>query len=546
MTSSDPVDELRARLQAALGDGYAVETPLGQGGFAVVFRVMDRSLRRPLAVKVMSPQLTGGGDALERMRREAETIAQLTHPNIVPLHFIGQKDDLFYLAMQMVAGGSLADRLEREPRLPVREATRIFAEIADALGYAHARGVVHRDIKPHNILLDETTGRALLTDFGIARAEGNANITTTGVVLGTPAYLSPEQVTGDVVDHRADIFSLGIVAYEMFAGSKPYDGPTAGAAMMKRLGAPPQRLDRVRSDAPKSVVAVVERCLVVNPEERLSSASEIAKALTGEIALPARPARTSTRIGVAAAGLAVAAIAIAAWTLKDAPPVAPPVAAVEPVDSGMVLIPAGSYRIGSDSGPPNAAPAHTVQLAAFGIGRTEVSIFEFARWVSVTGASAKYPLAVDPGLPVTGVTMPEAKAYCEWKHPDGGRLPTEQEWEAAARGTAGRLYAWGDEWNPDAATVGDSAPRPAGSRPLGRTPEGIEDMIGNVWEWTSSPFVPYGRPVPANPARFVLRGGGFNSLVSVANAVFRTGAAPVLPRSELAATGFRCAMNARQ
>ena len=139
--------------------------------------------------------------------------------------------------------------------------------------------------------------------------------------------------------------------------------------------------------------------------------------------------------------------------------------------------------------------------------------------------------------------MPEAAAYCAWKYPDGGRLPTEEEWEAAARGPSARTYAWGSTWTPGAANVGTNAIARVGLHPLGRTPEGLEDMTGNVWEWTSSPFVSYGKAVTGMPAQFVIRGGGFNSIERAAAAFFRAGAAPVLQRDQLAVTGFRCAMS---
>src|ERR1043166_1890064 len=165
------VDELKQRLQSALGDQYAVEKPLGAGGFAVVYLVRDLSLKRSLAVKVLSPDLITSKTVLERFRREAETVAQLSHPNIVPLHFIGQKDDLLYLAMACIDGGSVADRLEKQGPLPVAEVERVTMEVASALAHAHKRGVIHRDIKPQNVLIDSDSGRSLVTDFGIARTQ---------------------------------------------------------------------------------------------------------------------------------------------------------------------------------------------------------------------------------------------------------------------------------------------------------------------------------------------------------------------------------------
>ena len=152
-----------------------------------MYLVRDVHLKRKLAVKVLSPDLIASHSVLERFRREAETVAQLSHPNIVPLHFIGQKDDLVYLVMEAIGGGSLADRLQREKQLPIDDAARIFSEVASALAHAHKRGVVHRDIKPQNVLLDAESGRALVTDFGIARTAEGGSLTATGMVVGTPA-----------------------------------------------------------------------------------------------------------------------------------------------------------------------------------------------------------------------------------------------------------------------------------------------------------------------------------------------------------------------
>ena len=218
-------EQLAAQLQEALGEAYRVENPLGEGGFAVVYLVRDLNLKRRLAVKVLSPDLITSRTVLDRFRREAETVAQLSHPHIVPLHFIGQKDGLLYLVMECIDGGSLADRIEKEGRLPPAEVARILREVASALDYAHKRGVIHRDIKPHNVLMEAETGRSLVTDFGIARTAEGGSLTATGMLVGTPAYLSPEQVAGEGGDHRADIYALGVLPTKCSPGSRPLPVP---------------------------------------------------------------------------------------------------------------------------------------------------------------------------------------------------------------------------------------------------------------------------------------------------------------------------------
>jgi serine/threonine-protein kinase len=208
---------------------------------------------------------------LERFRREAETVAQLSHPNIVPVHFIGERDGLLWLAMQCVDGGSIADRLVREGPIPVDDAIRITTEIASGLAHAHKRGVIHRDIKPANVLVDEESGRCLVTDFGIARTIDTAALTATGVMLGTPAYLSPEQITGEPIDHRVDIYALGVMLYEMLAGRLPFERATPTAAMMKRLGGPPDSVTMVRPDVPGQISAVIGTCLAADPAARFQN-----------------------------------------------------------------------------------------------------------------------------------------------------------------------------------------------------------------------------------------------------------------------------------
>lgn len=550
-----PIEQLAEQLRGALGEGYAVERALGAGGFAVVFLVRDLNLKRKLAVKVLSPDLITSKSVLERFRREAETVAQLSHPHIVPLHFIGQKDDLLYLAMECIDGGSLAERIEQEGRLSTEEAARILAEVASALDYAHKRGVIHRDIKPHNVLLQAETGRSLLTDFGIARTAEGSSLTATGMVVGTPAYLSPEQVTGEPSDHRADIYALGVVAYEMLAGKPPFTGPTSTAVLMKRLAGPPPSLTTLRPEVPESLAAVIEGMLEPDPAKRFQTAGEVVRGLRGDSVIsgsvsaesrraPRPKSRAPLVIGSVAAAVAIAAALGLGLLRRDRPA---PVAAV---DADMVHIAGGQYQIGADSGPLNARPAHTETVKDFGLDMREVSVGEYADYVRTGKATAPWKTMPDSMMPVTGVTYGNAMNYCAWRHPPNGRLPTEIEWEAAARGLSGREFPWGNSWDPSAANTQSAArnqPAPVGSYPRGATPEGVHDMVGNVWEWTMTPMSGYpGHPVPDSMKRYyVIRGGAFNTADSLATATYRGYLSPQTAPADLSFTGFRCAMPVR-
>ena len=560
---SPQIDALGIRLQAALGEAYAVEGQLGAGGFAVVYAVRDLTLKRKLAVKVLSPDIIASHSVLERFRREAETIAQLSHPHIVPLHFVGERDGLVYLAMAAIDGGTLAERLDREGPLSIEETVRILAEVASALAHAHKRGVIHRDIKPENVLLDAESGRALVTDFGIARtAEGGA-LTATGLVMGTAAYLAPEQLSGEPPDRRGDIYALGVMGYQMLAGRLPFEGATPVAILMKRMAGPPESLKALRSDVPDALNGLIASCLAIEAADRPNDAGDIARALRGASPVSGAPtsARTAgpkvsraptTRV-VAMVGLLAAIVATTTLilTARGRTPVTPVRSSVPTpaVDSSMILIQGGAYTIGSATGPEASRPAHTVTLETFGIDAREVTVGQYEAFARATGAASPWG-AVRPrsDIPVTGVTLAEAMRYCAWRHPDRGRLPREEEWEAAARGAEGRMYPWGDRWDPSAANTGSrrSGPVEVGSYPRGRSPLGVDDLIGNVWEWTSSPYRPYdAKDTAAGSGLYVIRGGAYKAYDEVSTAIYRGRVDPAAARSDLDATGFRCAMTAR-
>ena len=273
-------DVMHDRVVVAVGDLYDVQGELGRGGMALVYRAIDRRLKRAVALKVLPPELAFREEVRRRFLREAETSARLNYQNIVPIYSVDEKNGIVYLVMALVDGETLAARLARAPRMNNDEVRRLLREVAGALAYAHARGVVHRDIKPENILIDRESGRAMVTDFGIARAaEGDAKLTVTGVVIGTPAYMSPEQALGEKeADGRSDIYSLGVVGYLMLTGELPFKASNTPSMMMKHLTERLRPVRELRPDAPADLAAIVEHALAKKPEDRFPSAAEMASA----------------------------------------------------------------------------------------------------------------------------------------------------------------------------------------------------------------------------------------------------------------------------
>src|SRR5215470_6223844 len=271
------MSDLQDRLQAALGDAYQVERELGGGGMSHVFLAQETALGRRVVVKVLPPEMAAGVN-IERFRREIQLAASLQHPHIVPLHAAAQVGDLFYYTMPLVEGESLRTKLSREGERPVGEAVRILRDVADALAYAHAHGVVHRDIKPDNILVSGQ--HALVTDFGVAKAVSDSakgsTLTSLGVALGTPAYMAPEQAAADPhVDHRADLYAVGAMAYEMLCGRPPFTGMTPQAMLAAHVTQAPQPVTANRPAVPQALNALVMRCLEKKPADRVQRADEL-------------------------------------------------------------------------------------------------------------------------------------------------------------------------------------------------------------------------------------------------------------------------------
>jgi serine/threonine-protein kinase len=280
-------------LSEALGAAYTVEGEIGRGGMGVVFRARDERLKRRVAIKVLPPELAYQQEIRARFTREAEMAARLSHPHIVPIHAVGEGSGLVYFVMGYVDGESLAARLKRRGRLPVEECRRIMKEVADALSAAHALPVIHRDIKPDNILLEGTRGRVVVTDFGIAKALSSgsgATLTSAGVAIGTPQYMSPEQAAGEKeIDGRSDLYSLGIVSYQMLTGDLPFNAPSVAGVLMKQITEMPHPIQETRPDCPEDLALAVMRCLEKDPENRWPSADALRRALEARTVTGYRP-----------------------------------------------------------------------------------------------------------------------------------------------------------------------------------------------------------------------------------------------------------------
>ena len=292
-----PEDELGTHVAQVLSANYELESEVGRGGMGIVYCARDRRLKREIAIKVLPPELSFRADIRQRFLREAETAAQLNHQNIVPIYTVEEKDNLVYFVMAYIKGDNLGQRLQQHGPMPPVEVRRILREVAEALAYAHNRNVIHRDIKPDNIIIDDETGRAMVTDFGIARAltdSGDSRLTATGMAIGTPAYMSPEQSAGDrAIDGRSDLYSLGVVGYQMLCGQTPFVASNTPSMLVKHLSEKPIPVDERWPDLPQDISRAVMICLEKDPNDRFPNAAAFAVALSGG-SMPTLATRAST------------------------------------------------------------------------------------------------------------------------------------------------------------------------------------------------------------------------------------------------------------
>jgi len=626
-----PLQALESLIGKLLDGRYRIESLLGSGGMGVVYRATHIHLDTQVAVKILNPELVANQSAIERFRREARAAGRINHPNAIQVTDFGvTAEKIVYLVMEIVCGPSLREVIQQERAIDYRRAVSLMDQVCAAVEAAHQSGVIHRDLKPDNILIQRlgSAEKVKVLDFGIAKlreqtpsAASNFTLTEKGTIIGTPQYMSPEQCRGEELDNHSDIYSLGIILYEMLSGRIPFDGGTPYEIIAKHLKDAPRPVREMLPAVPESIERVVMRAIEKEPPLRQSSATELSTELrdaveaeerrlsaetlpyalptepsaavltseappsqspslarepavqppldakadlapaeagpdragqaAGEIGRESEPAKSRMPVIALAAAILIAVIGLVAYfALKPTPP--KPV--VEPgklPPEEMVLIPGGKFLMGRNDGDADEQPAHEVEVKAFYLDKYEVTNQQYKKFVEATGHPAPKnwknngSYALDEAiLPVNYVTWQDAADYAAWAKK---RLPTEAEWEYAARGgSQGLLYPWGSEWKEGYANVDRAKRTPIGSFEQDRTPFGIYDMAGNVSEWVDDLYLRYAtkRPDPKCGGCRVYRGGNFVDDKKTCTATYRWYDQPTPPEDQLPKIGFRCAKDA--
>ena len=525
---------------------YRILEELGRGGFATVYRALDSTLDREIALKVLDPLFLRDATWVARFRREAKAAARLVHPHIVTIYEIDEADGRLYIAMQLARGGSLADRIAAQGRLGWEETLALLQPVCEALTYAHAEGLVHRDLKPGNVLLDPGLG-PLVVDFGFARLLGDNSLTlsVSGGIVGTPSYIAPEVWELDSAKAPADIYALGCIVYEMLTGEVLFGGRTPIQVMRAHDRGPslpaawpdgvPEGLADLlavmlakapadRYESPRALweaLATMASRGQLEAEEqelqqraaaeaarrqRVSEAKEHQRQASARAAHPQREAAEQERVFSEAEVAALIQHAFRERELErrngEALRAHQATLTLAPgVEMAFVAVPAGPFLMGSDPGKDKEAheveqPQREVTLDGYWMGKAPVTNAQYAAFVAATGHRA--PSHWKDGRipegkadhPVVYVDWEDAAAFCAWVSGLGQgevRLPSEAEWEKAARGRDGRIYPWGDQAPTKERCNFDDNVRDTTAvgrySPQGDSPYGCVDMAGNVYEW---------------------------------------------------------------
>jgi serine/threonine-protein kinase len=551
------------QLPARIGK-YELEEFLG-GGMSHVYRARDTVIGRTVAVKILTEEGCKDEEAKARFLAEAQMAGNLEHENVIAIYDFGEDDQHRpFMVMEFLRGENLRSAIREQHTGDMRTKLRIALDIARALQYIHSRKIIHRDIKPDNIHLT-TTGVVKLMDFGIAKTEG-LSMTRAGYVLGTPYYMAPEQVQGQEITEQVDVYAFGILLFELLTGARPITADSVERIFYYVLNEPLNLEPLYGAGVPPAVCNLVARCTAKGPPERPAGFAPVCAelgnalaqldaptlALTGQ-AVPAPPRKRPAWLLPAALALVAALGAAAYIATRPKPPAAavvqPPTPApapakqVEPAARDMVLVPAGSFLMGEKK--------ESASLSAFYIDKTKVTNQAYAAFCRATNRELPPDFPTDkPDYPVVNVTIADARAFAART---GKRLPTEREWEKAARGDKGRKYPWGEEKEPAYANVDSKALRPVADFPQGASPYGALDMIGNGNEMVDQKGTPLPEdleffktrltpPPTAADDWYVFRGLRYIEPL-VDNAVWDHGVFPSQFRSPM--MSFRCAKDAQ-
>ncbi len=514
------------------------------GNLAEVYLARDRRTGFNRAVKVLSAGYGVDSEFMKRFVAEGRAALVCAHPNIVTTYEADYADGLAYIAMEHLQGETLKVLLERGHVRTNSERVHIACQVAQGLAYLHHHHIIHRDIKPENVHVDPV-GTAKIFDFGVARSK-DQQITREGQLLGTPLYMSPEQVRGEAVTPAADIYAFGVLMFVMFTGAFPVRGVSREDLYAAVVFYPPDLTPLQGKGIPPAVVELITQCLEKQPGTRPPSFQEIVQRLgpvvpatANRASVPSAARRFNWPLWLFIGLLSIAAAGAGFWYATLPKPVAPRILTQV---GYMMLVPTGPALVGRDR--------HEVRLNSFYIDRAEVSNDAYGEFARATGRALPDAFRHLPAsFPVVLVSYDDAQAFCAWA---GKRLPTEIEWEKAARGSDGRLYPWGDQPRLDLVNVPHSNEphelQPVESNLNGASPYGAINMLGNVWEWVSKAepleaddlreYV-LNPPVTADERAFQIRGGSFQQALDLHQAVWDFAVAPT--RLKRADIGFRCA-----
>ncbi|MGH7411120.1 MAG: protein kinase domain-containing protein [Candidatus Methylomirabilis sp.] len=605
-----PLAVTKTLIGRVLHDKYRLEDWLGGGGMATVYRATHLRMGEEVAVKVLDPTLVGKERIVDRFRNEARAAMRLNHPNAIRVtDFDTTEDKLYYLVMEIVKGRLLSEMISEE-RFDCRRAVKLLCQACEAIDAAHKQDIIHRDLKPNNIMVKDVEGKEVVKvlDFGIARLREPDHTdpkmlvqTKPGTVMGTPQYMSPEQCRGEELGPGADVYSLGVIAYEMLCQRPPFSPADNWMEFVTQLQTkPPPPLNLFAPDVPVSIERVILRTLEKNPANRPHTANALAQDLrkalreagtdttdpfsqstvledgesqsgsldqgtyerfrqetggrkTIESVPPDGQQGLKRKIWIAVA--TIAALAVIGLIYSLIPSSGQP-DTISDEFGVMKLIRGGKFTMGRNDGDQDERPAREIEVKDFYLDQYEVTNEQYKKFVVATGHRGRWINGTFPPgegqLPVTYVTWADAAAYAKWARK---RLPIEAEWEYAARGgSRGYLYPWGNEWRDGYANAGIGASKPVSVRGFenDKSPFEIYGMAGNVSEWVDSFLIPYAAGQSSRcPECRVYRGGNFKSKVEESTATYRVYDYPEAPASVsdraeyekvvFPRVGFRCA-----